>query len=402
MRHGLLLAAALAWAAGVPAADEPPADEPMVAEAEEFAKQAERHARRLRQRQLMELSCRDEQGRPESWLDRTHSYLSERLCEPAAWFDGFFGDPRSFEETPVGSFIRVRNSLRWDQSKDFSFRLRLRANISLPRVSDRIRLLVTRDDDVTGEFDQPTALEDEDDRTRLGLRFLGRDRARSRFDVDATVRVSGTGLNPRVRGRYRVVQGLTDRTLARLTQTAFWERDEGLGTTSRLDWEWLPDRDQLVRWTGQGTFSETSDGVEWRSSVIDFRQLTNRTALRGEFGAFGVTRPSLEVEEYFVAVRYRRQFLRRWLFFELEPERAWPKDLETGERRSDWRFTFTLEVQFENESSRQERLRRYLGEDAEEFEWDPDTPIPVDAPGDRFEDPVLDDEDNGDNDSDNG
>lgn len=49
--------------------------------------------------------CQDELGRPDSWLDRSHSYLTQRLCEPAAWFDGFFGDPRSLEETPVGTFF---------------------------------------------------------------------------------------------------------------------------------------------------------------------------------------------------------------------------------------------------------------------------------------------------------
>ncbi|TVS12020.1 MAG: hypothetical protein EA419_06395, partial [Wenzhouxiangella sp.] len=43
--------------------------------------------REERQERLMELHCRDELDRPESWLDRSHAYMSQRLCEPAAWFD---------------------------------------------------------------------------------------------------------------------------------------------------------------------------------------------------------------------------------------------------------------------------------------------------------------------------
>ncbi|MBS3744533.1 MAG: hypothetical protein KGY48_09310, partial [Wenzhouxiangellaceae bacterium] len=66
---------------------------------------------------VIALSCRDDEGRPESWLDRTHSYLSRKLCEPAAWFDGFFGTDRAYEETPIGSFFRVRNSMVWDQTE---------------------------------------------------------------------------------------------------------------------------------------------------------------------------------------------------------------------------------------------------------------------------------------------
>ncbi len=344
------------------------------------------------QEKLMELSCRDEADRPESWLDRSHSYLNQRLCEPAAWFDGFFGDPRSFEETPVGTFVRIRNSLQWDETEGWGFGLRVRANVLLPRVTDRIRLLITRDDDLTGEFRDGPSAADEDEQTRLGLRFIASERARSQFDVDGTVRVSSSGLNPRVRGRYRHVQGLTDHTLARATQTVFWELDDGFGSTSRLDWEWLPDRDRLIRWTGEGTVSEASDGVDWRTSVTAFRQMSPRTALRSEVGAFGYTTPRFEAEEYFVALRYRRQFLRRWLFFELQPEHAWPLDLETGQRRSDWRFTLTLEVQFENERSRQHRMREYLGDEPQE--WGEDDPIPIDAPGEEGIDPVLEEEDN--------
>ncbi|TVS08489.1 MAG: hypothetical protein EA417_22735 [Gammaproteobacteria bacterium] len=360
-----------------------------------FAEPEERDTekRQADQEALMDLYCRDGEQRPESWLDRSHSYISERLCEPAAWFDGFFGDSRSFEETPVGTFIRIRNAAEWDQDGGVGYGLRIRASIVLPRLSDQFRLLVTRDEDISGDIRDDTALGDGSDRTRLGLRFIASERSRSQLDFDGSIGVDGGGLNPEVRGRYRYVQGLTDRTLARATQTVFWQRSDGFGTTSRLDWEWLRSRDELLRWTGQGTVSEGSDGVDWQTSVIAFRQLNSKSALRGELGTFGYTKPRFEVEEYFLAVRYRRQFLRRWLYYELQPEHAWPLDSETGSRRSDWRFSLTLEVQFENETSRHQRLRDYLGEEADVDEWGKEMPIPAEAPGRRAHDSVLDEPD---------
>ena len=347
------------------------------------------------QEELISRSCRDEFDRPESWLDRSHSYLSQRLCEPAAWFDGFFGDPRALEETPVGTFIRMRNSLQWDQSEGWSFGLRARGNIELPRVSDRVRLLISRDEDLSGELRDGPGADDGDDRTRLGLRFIVSEQARSQLDFDGTVRTTSRGLNPRLRARYRYVHGLTENSLARLTQTVFWERSDGFGTTSRLDLEWLPDRDRLIRWTGQGTVSQESDGMDWRTSVTAFQQLDLRTALRSEIGVFGFTSPSFETEEYFVALRLRRQFARPWLYYEIQPERAWPLDLDTGRRGADWRLTFTLEIQFENERSRQQRQRRYFGEPVEQLPAELlDEPIPTEAPGESGIDPVLrDDED---------
>lgn len=341
--------------------------------------------------ELIERSCRDDEDRPQNWLDLTHSYVNRQLCEPAAWFDGFFGDPRAYDETPVGTFFRLRNSLQWDQRDGWTAGVRVRANVQLPRASERLRLLITSDDDLSGDFDQRSGFDEDEDQTRLGLRFIASASARAQFDVDGTVRVASGSLNPRLRGRYRYVRGLSASTLARATQAVFWERAEGFGTTSRLDWEWLPNRDSLLRVTGEGTYSEESEGVDWRSSVTGFRQLSPKTALRAEVGAFGYTSPSFEAEEYFVAVRYRRQFLRPWLFFEVQPEHAWPLESVGGERRSDWRLRFTVEIQFENEQSRQRRLRRYLDDDEAVETWGDDMSVPVDAPGRRANDPVLKD-----------
>lgn len=358
------------------------ADEPAVIDIVGVMPERDTEERQADQEQLMERYCRDESERPESWLDRSHSYISERLCEPAAWFDGFFGDARSFEETPVGTFIRIRNSAEWDEDGGWSHGLRVRASILLPRVSDRFRLLISRDEDLSGELRDEASLSDSSERTRLGLRFIASERSRSQLDLDASIGLGGGGLNPELGGRYRYAYGLTDRTLLRATQSVFWQREDGFGTTSRLDWEWLQSRDGLLRWTGQGTVSEASDGVDWRSSLVAFRQLDSRSALRGELGTFGYTKPSFEVEEYFVALRYRRQFFRRWLYYELQPEHAWPLDQDTDKRRSDWRFTLTLEVQFENESSRHRRLDRYMGEDVDLEAWDDaDRPVPSEAPG---------------------
>jgi len=313
--------------------------------------------------EVIEISCRDEQDRPESWLDRTHSYVSQKLCEPAAWFDGFFGTARASEETPIGSFFRVRNSMIWDESEAFGHEIRLSANISLPRISDRVRLLISRDESIEGEPDLGDIgrESDNDEQTRLGLRFLFSELGRTQFDADATVKVNSGGLNPRARGRVRHTRALTQTTLTRWTQTVFWERDDGFGTSSRADWEWLPSRLALVRLTGRGTVSEASNGIDWRTGLVGFRQLNQKTAIRSELGAFGETSRDRGIEEFFVNFRFRRSFLRDWLFYELQPEHAWPIDETTGNRRSDWRFILTLEIQFENSATRDESIDHYRG-----------------------------------------
>lgn len=285
----------------------------------------------------------------DSWIDRSYSYLNEYLCAPAVWFDGFFGDPRSLEENPVNTFVRLRTALGWDQSKGTSGGVQVRANIVLPQISDRVRLLVSRDEDVSGDGLDGLGLEGDDDKTRLGFRFILGQELKGLMDLDATIRVQSGELNPRISTRARYSARPADAVLFRATQTGFWERIEGFGTQSRLDLEWSPKPERLVRWTTRGTFSEASNGVDWESLWTAYQQIDQQTAIRADLGAFGETRPQFETEEFFVSLRLRRQFLRPWLFVEFKPEKAWPLDVLTQKRRSDWRVTTTFEIQFENQ-----------------------------------------------------
>lgn len=292
-------------------------------------------------------ACIDATVTADNWLDRMYAYLNRELCEPAEWFDAFFGDPLSEERTPVGTRIRWRNQIRWDEREGVDYRSRLSGNVRLPNVSERVRLLISRDSDPAGgALDDDRATADQTDRTEVGLRFIIREEARSEFDVDAGVR---GGLPPKLftRARYRYTYPIADDKLWRLTETAFWRSDdEGFGLESSLDWEWLVDPLTLVRWNGNATISQDTDGVDWGSSVTGYHQLDERSALRFETGLFGRTDPA-EVEEYYLNARYRSRFLRPWLFYELQPEAAWALD-DDGKRGFVPRFIFTLEIYFEN------------------------------------------------------
>lgn len=296
---------------------------------------------------IIELSCRDPEGRPESWLDRSHAYMNRQLCEPAAWFDGFFGDTRADEETPVYTYFRWRNEINWGEGEGTRYRTRVFANIRLPRASERLRLLISRDEDIRGEFGEPSRREDTSlSTTQLGLRYIFSDTEVGQFAVEGGF-LARFPIRPFVAGRYRYTLPLSEDTQLRHTQTLFWERGDGFGTRSRVDWERLLSRDSLLRWTGGGTFSETSNGIEWDSSLTWFRQLSNQRAVRLETGLFGDTRPNIRTEEYYVNARFRSTFLRPWLFYEIQPEHAWV-DRRGQSRDSTWRVMFTLELQFEN------------------------------------------------------
>jgi len=134
--------------------------------------------------------------------------------------------------------------------------------------------------------------------------------------------------------------------LARFATSGFWRTDTRLGTTAELAFERpFPDV-ALLRLDGTSTLTEKSRGIEWVTQLAALRGLGPRSAISVAGAIEGAQRSPVGVDRYRVYTRYRQDFYRRWLFFELEPQIAWPWNPSLG-RYKEHSFTFRLEVQFQ-------------------------------------------------------
>ncbi|CAK0765898.1 hypothetical protein CCP3SC1_470002 [Gammaproteobacteria bacterium] len=303
--------------------------------------------------------CSEGELAADTWYDRGHDYLSQKFCEPALWFDNFFSDKRSDEERSAGSFVRWRNNFRFAKG-DNTMDSQLSANITLPHAEQRLHLLLMREDE-----DDPLAIpgnvkvnkpatttnnltditNSQTHRTQLGLRYDFNDDRLSHLSLSGGMH-AGTPLQPFVKGRYRYTNILSSDYLARFTETVYWKNLEGFSETSRFDLEHRLTPDTLIRWSNSVMFSEITRGAELGSELSLFHQLSTKSALAVNLGAWGYTKPTATLSTVVLSTRYRRNFYRSWLFYEIEPELGWPLD-EQGERKSVPAITFRLEVQFE-------------------------------------------------------
>lgn len=94
--------------------------------------------------------------------------------------------------------------------------------------------------------------------------------------------------------------------------------------------------------------------MEWATELSLLRELSPRSAITFGGGLAGHTRPDALVDTYRVFTRYRRNFLRPWLFCELEPEITWPRDA-AGAYTSAYAFTFRIEVVFQGTAAMAEK-----------------------------------------------
>ena len=129
-----------------------------------------------------------------SWYDDTQVYVNSRFCEPALWFDNFFGSERVFLEGAAGTYIRWRNDFSYDEEEYFKFNTDISFSVELPVLEDRLRLTFESDEDEALRDIAPG--NDKESTNSLGLQLDVAENVRSKFNITVS-------FTPRVRLRYR-------------------------------------------------------------------------------------------------------------------------------------------------------------------------------------------------------
>lgn len=294
----------------------------------------------------------------ETNVDTVHDRIEQSILREVNRFDSFFGDFNSSDEQRTGYQLQVRNSVRVEKGGGVSIGPSVRANVALSRISNRLRLYISGDnepepiaprlpeDPGNPGFDRPvtpakvvnTELRYEFFQTRSTSIFLG-----------AGVRVA-IPLEAFVRSRIQHIHHFNDVTLLRLGETLFANNVAGLGETTEISLERILNPKNLLRWDSTGTVSSMVAGVEWGTELSLLHQLSSRSSITLTGGVYGNTDVDDMVTNYRMLARYRRNFLRSWLFYELVPELSWPRKSD-GVFPANYAMSFILEVSFKGRTT---------------------------------------------------
>jgi hypothetical protein len=301
---------------------------------------------------------------PINWVDTSHAYATDQAQALTQWMDNFFGNPED-DLDQAESFLRVITEFEWDEEDGNDVGIRLRGKVQLPRISSRVDLLFSGEDDDTEDVDSEDrrALEDQ-----IGVRYNVREGKRSRFD--ATLGIASGSLKPGV--RYRLQDTFGGTSNYRFTQRLQYEDGENFYSTSQLEINRLLDENTQVRWVNRGIWGQHTDGVEWRSRASVRHRLAAESrrplALSYYAAVRGVTRPDSFVKNYRLGVTVRRRIYRDFLFLEVEPAINFRRRNLDEQRGEYWSVMARLEIALERDLRRRPRQR------------DRDTPQPDAAP----------------------
>lgn len=296
--------------------------------------------------------CASEYLEGRSWLDWLNLGLHRTACETALWFDHLFGDYRLDEELEA-TYGRALVGVIWDEQYGLEDDLRFRARLHFPNMERRLNAFIGRDDreDVLedaqrrGATSLPRMFDAADDEWLLGLGYRPISGGNGDLDFDVGMNFDFP-VEPFVRARYKHRTFLSDSDLVRFRHSLFWEREDGWGLSTRIDYEHAFAGGSMMRWRGAGKISDITQGADWFTELSYYHRLGRRRALAHQIGANGETGMPVPVENYFVRLIYRQQILREWFFLEIGPGMAWRRDTPGEPRDSVPILRFGVEMLF--------------------------------------------------------
>jgi hypothetical protein len=292
----------------------------------------------------------------EKRVDVAHDLLEQDILAMVTRLDNFFGSVQTENLRKTSYEFRWRNGIRIDEGGRIKPDINVRANIVLPKTSEKLRLLISGENQL--ETPSPALPSDPgnpgfDRAARPSAKIVNTEFRYSLLSAPDQDLFLGAGvkvalpLEPFVRSRYQFVHAISDLFLIRLGETVFIKHGVGVGETTEAALERFINKKTLLRLSNSATLSQEFRGLEWGSELSLIRELSAKSAITFTGGVYGNSSPDTVATNYRLLTSYRQSFLRDWLFYEVEPELSWPRE-PGGVYAPKYAVTFRLEVLFHN------------------------------------------------------
>ncbi|MBI2212233.1 MAG: hypothetical protein HYU52_01185 [Acidobacteria bacterium] len=300
--------------------------------------------------------CRPPRSFKEAWLDKVRRGVFYTVCGSAAWFDNFFGDEHEYDPRQV--YGRLSAGMLYDAEGEWNERSKFDANVPLPNLSKRTSAFLGRDNpeqfisDSSQDLATPEAFrETSDERSWLaGFGYNPPGRRGSKMSYRLGMKVSS---HPYAfaQARYRYNHYTDHDTAFRFNETIFYRtNDDQFGATTYLGYDWIPRRANLARISAQGTVSEDTDGLKWKSYATFYHDLELSSGKpRGvayQLLANGETAEDVPLREYGFLTIYREQLFRQWFFAEVSLGYSWVRESLDEQREGGVTVGFVFEILF--------------------------------------------------------
>ncbi len=262
-------------------------------------------------------------------IDVTHERVTEAVLASARWIDSFFSDERTVrEETETRLRLSVTNFS--EEGDLFTVDLRSSLRLDLPLVGERLRLFFTGEEEERERLFSPEArrqpiFEQRERGATVGLRYFFLSTLRQNISISSGLRFRRGTPVLLVEPRYRHTVPVRDWEM-RFTQRFRGYSDGRSEIRTSLDFERPLYERYFFRTTAEGAWFDDEDGYFYGLHFILYQPLSRNRILQYGWNNGFVTRPSHALEEVRLFVSYRQRIWREWLYFEVTPQLAFPRE----------------------------------------------------------------------------
>ncbi|MCC4117289.1 hypothetical protein LLG90_18195 [Aromatoleum toluclasticum] len=297
----------------------------------------------------------DEPGAPQptgsesgsSILDRSRVVVHDFTEGVARRVDSWFGDKPFEQGGKVSGQIGFKFLARQHENPDASFRFG--ARLDMPNVKERSYLFFGQENERELVTDQPEPFTRRElllpeDRRQDQTLFAGVGYAlRDNIDFRAGLR---SGIKPYAQARYKKDLVLGERNRFDFRETIFWNRKDGVGSTTGLNFGHAFTRSVAFRWQLAGTISDETDGLAWSNSMGIFKTFGDQRSLSLEALIGGMTAGSDNVSETGVRAIWKQPVYRDWTLVEVSLGHFWPQGDAKDDSERGWALGVGFQILF--------------------------------------------------------
>jgi len=265
--------------------------------------------------------------------DDSQIKVSERLYKFSTYVDSFFSDSE-YEQDSMDSRLRVSVETSFQEHSDPSIRPRLNLSLPLSNSKRKLRLLLQSNDDETQRQENtninPNLIENSTETSfssALGLQVLDS----RKFDIRADAGIKFyTPIDPFSKIRMRRSFQFSTAEL-RFTETLEWRDSEGTSSTLRMEIEYPFKTSYFFRSSSSIIYWDIDSYWAGSQSFTLYDQLDEKSVIAYIIGIQGQNENETHdkkidiVNYYWIETRYRKNFYKDWLFYEISPGFIYPR-----------------------------------------------------------------------------